>query len=372
MAERKVVVVDGKGGGPMFRAIGTCDIDGNGTTFDLPDGSPFQSAGPFVLLDVVTMPSVAGFKAPFCAHPHSGAIVCSVLIEGKEFRAWDNVRGAEPEPLTPGGVYKLDSAYGCVHDEKPDPISLRGCTKAVFAEGEDNAAEGFCFCQLWINPGGLEALDSKPMSSQVVQPDEISIVNEGALTVRLLAGSYGGATSPLSLPDELQLVLMHGQIEAGGSAELALPPGHEGFMVLVKDSAPATIDGQPVAPRQTAIIGHGDSSLKIAAANKDSPVYFLLGLGVPSTEGFAKLLGFGGALLEATEDAVRAKMEVYASDPQGFGREICSAPAAAGGLPDLSSDLAQYKMVEGFQNNGDDLMPGKEARWTLAVDDPAL
>lgn len=50
MTERKVTVVDGKGGGPMFRAIGTCDIDGNGTTFDLPDGQPFQCAGPFVLL----------------------------------------------------------------------------------------------------------------------------------------------------------------------------------------------------------------------------------------------------------------------------------------------------------------------------------
>lgn len=243
------------------------------------------------------MSSAAGFKAPFCAHPHSGAIVCSVLIEGKDFRAWDNVRGAEPDVLAPGGVYKLDSGYGCVHDEKPDPISLGGCTKAVFAEGEDNKAEGFCFCQLWINPGGLDALDSKPMSSQVVQPHEISTVTEGALTVRVLAGSYGGVASPLSMPDDLQLLLLHGRIEAGGSAELVLPAGNEGFMVLVKDSASATVDGQPLAPRQTAVIGHSDSSLKLAAASQDSPVHFLLGLGVPGTQPFAKLLGFGGAYL---------------------------------------------------------------------------
>ena len=43
----------------------------------------------------------------------------------------------QPETLTglslswdraQGGVYLLDSGYGCVHDEKPDPISMRGCT----------------------------------------------------------------------------------------------------------------------------------------------------------------------------------------------------------------------------------------------------
>ena len=77
-------------------------------------------------------------------------------------------------------------------------------------------------------------------------------------------------------------------------------------------------------------------------------------------------------------------MDVYASDPQGFGREICSAAAqtvpaagggaaaAGGGLPDLSSDLAQYRMVEGFQDRGDGLMPGKQARWTLAEDASAI
>ena len=75
-------------------------------------------------------------------------------------------------------------------------------------------------------------------------------------------------------------------------------------------------------------------------------------------------------------------MDVYASDPQGFGREICraaaqadpaaGAAAAGGSLPDLSSDLAKYRMVEGFQDRGDSLMPGKQARWTLAEDTPAI
>lgn len=106
-AERSVQVVPAKGMGPpgappvMCRQFGTVDIDGNGTTLNMPDGTPLTNAGPFVLLDVVTMADIDNFKAPFCAHPHSGAAVCSVLMEGNEFRAWDNLRGAEADPLTP-------------------------------------------------------------------------------------------------------------------------------------------------------------------------------------------------------------------------------------------------------------------------------
>jgi redox-sensitive bicupin YhaK (pirin superfamily) len=146
MAERGVTIVNGaKLAPPIYRAFGTVDMDGNGTLCDIP------SAGPFILADCVAMPKIEMFRAPFCAHPHSGAAVCSVLMEGKEFRAWDNLRGSEEQGLLPGGVYLLDSGYGCVHDEKPDPISLTGTTKSVFAQGDSPAGEGFSFCQLWFN-----------------------------------------------------------------------------------------------------------------------------------------------------------------------------------------------------------------------------
>ena len=81
------------------------------------------------------------------------------------------------------------------------------------------------------------------------------------------------------------------------------------------------------------------------------------------TKSFAKLLGYGGALLEATAEAARAKMAVYAADPQGFGRSQVAAKEA---VPDLAADLAGYAMVEGFQNKGDGLAPGVKARWTVA------
>ena len=379
-------------GGIVNRLMGTCDIDGNGTTFNLPDGSPFECAGPFILGDLVSMPKVEMFKAPFCAHPHSGACVCSILMEGKEFRPWDNHRGAEPELLLPGGIYMLDAGRGCVHDEKPDAISVRGATKALFAEGDDPTGTGFSFCQLWFNPGRLESADERPMRSQVIAPAAIPLVSEGPLSLRVLGGSYKGSASPLELPHEL--LLLHGRLEGGAAAPIELPPHFEGFIALVKDSGEGAVGSQPLSLGQVGRIGAGAAPLTLRATS-DAPIFFLLGAGVPHEQPFAKLLGFGGALVEATPEAVRAKMQKclpspskyalqlpnhrpdkltdiphqpphslpfgrrYAEDPSGFGREEA-------GLPDLSDDLRGYEMVEGFQNKADGLMPGVRARWTVA------
>jgi hypothetical protein len=197
------------------------------------------------------------------------------------------------------------------------------------------------------------------MSSQVVAPSDVPIVTDGPLAVRVLAGKYGGAESPLKLPHEL--LLLHGRLDGGAaSAQLRLPVGQEGFIVLVKDSGAALVGGQPFALQQTGVISGDDAPLTIQAAS-ETPVFFLLGVGIAHESNGTKLLGYGGALLEATPEAARAKMAAYAADPQNFGRAVAGAE-----LPDLTADLERYQMIEGFQNKGDDLMPGKAARWEPA------
>ena len=342
-------------GGVLCRALGTCDIDGNGITFNKPDGSSFECAGPFVLADVIGLESVDAFKMPFSAHPHSGAAVCSILMEGRGFRAWDNHRGEEDSPLLPGGLYMLNAGYGGVHDEKL--ASAVATTKAVFRDGDDSSAEGFSFCQLWFNPGGLDEL--APLSSQMIHPDNIPIFTDGPLALRVLGGEYGGQTSPLVLP--YPLVLLHGRLEAGKAAELAFPDEYEGFIVLVKDSGDASVGHNSLSVGQTGLVS-GGGVLELRATDEQKPALFICGMGVPHTKPFAKLLGFGGALLEATPEAARAKMSAYAADPQNFGRSV-----ARGELPDLSRDFLEYTMVEGYQNRDDGLMRGCKARWSSST-----
>ena len=82
----------------------------------------------------VNMPK--GVSPPFCAHPHCGASIASILLQGSAVRPWDNVQGDEPELLLPGGIYHVDTGAGCVHDEPVEPIALRQVTRPGFADGE--------------------------------------------------------------------------------------------------------------------------------------------------------------------------------------------------------------------------------------------
>ena len=158
--------------GPAVNLFGVHDIYGRGTHVP---ASPH--ADPFVMCTVVKAP--AGFKPPFCAHPHCGASVASILFQGTAIRPWDNVSGTEAKPLLPGGIYHVDTGAGCVHDEPMEPVDLRRCTRPGFAEGEPTSvppdAEGRTWMmQLWWNGIDMQqppGAPLRPVSTQAISPD---------------------------------------------------------------------------------------------------------------------------------------------------------------------------------------------------------
>ena len=82
--------------GFRHKLFGAHEIRGRGS--DVPGCA---HADPFFLCDAVRLPRDA--KPPFCAHPHSGAGVISLLFRAAcTVRPWDNVRGFEAAPLRPG------------------------------------------------------------------------------------------------------------------------------------------------------------------------------------------------------------------------------------------------------------------------------
>ena len=92
--------------GFLHKLFGAHDIRGRGS--DVPGCA---HADPFFLCDAVRLPRHA--KPPFCAHPHSGAGVISLLFRAAcTVRPWDNVQGAEAEPLRAGGIYHVDTGAG--------------------------------------------------------------------------------------------------------------------------------------------------------------------------------------------------------------------------------------------------------------------
>jgi len=110
--ERCATVVEAsKNFGPMWNLFGAHDIRGRGS-----QNSKAMHCDPFVLSHAGRVPK--GMKPPFCAHPHCGAGVASLLFQGGTLSPWDNVHGTESEALRPGGIYHVDSGAGCVHVSK--------------------------------------------------------------------------------------------------------------------------------------------------------------------------------------------------------------------------------------------------------------
>ena len=182
--------------GFLHKLFGAHDIRGRGS--DVPGCA---HADPFFLCDAVRLPRHA--KPPFCAHPHSGAGVISLLFRAAcTVRPWDNVQGAEAEPLRAGGIYHVDTGAGCVHDEPFDPLSSGETFGGRFdQQGPPVPADGDAswLAQLWYDAlPEDENAPPRPVSSAVGRPEDVPVVRDRPFAVRVLVGDYGGVTGPVT------------------------------------------------------------------------------------------------------------------------------------------------------------------------------
>ena len=222
--------------GPMWNLFGAHDIRGRGS-----NNPKALHCDPFILAHAGTIPK--GMKPPFCAHPHCGTSVGSLLFQGGTISPWDNLHGTEEDVLLPGGIYHVDSGAGCVHDEPFDIVSLSR-TRASF--DPDTAAQGVnveddapaIFMQLWWNSLDTSHSDSelRPCTTQVLQPKNVPlIVHEGGIQVRVLAGDYNGCGDPLAPSSSHPVTLLHVNVDAGAQgALLPISPHYNGFVWHVR------------------------------------------------------------------------------------------------------------------------------------------
>ena len=297
-------------------------------------------ADPFFLCDAVRLPRHA--KPPFCAHPHSGAGVISLLFRAAcTVRPWDNVQGAEAEPLRAGGIYHVDTGAGCVHDEPFDPLSSGETFGGRFDEqGPPIPADGDAswLAQLWYDAlPEDENAPPRPVSSAVGRPEDVPVVRDEGLAVRVLVGSYGGVTGPVTAA--LPLVILHGRVD--GAATLAsLPPGHNGFIWVLDGALTAGGATLTYGERGLGLLPPGGDRLRLEGAAE-----FFVGLGPPRRVPHYKYVGYGGGFVSRSVAGVEAAMSEYERDPRAFGRTTAVAP---------STD--HLDLVGGFQDDDGPMM----------------
>ena len=229
-------------------------------------------------------------------------------------RPWDNVQGAEAEPLRAGGIYHVDTGAGCVHDEPFDPLSSGETFGGRFDEqGPPVPADGDAswLAQLWYDalPEDENAPPRPCLRPWGGRKTCQSRRDEG-LAVRVLVGSYGGVTGPVTAA--LPLVILHGRV--GRSAELGpLPSEHNGFIWVLDGALTAGGATLTYGERGLGLLPPGGDRLRLEGAAE-----FFVGLGPPRRVPHYKYVGYGGGFVSRSVAGVEAAMSEYERDPLAF------------------------------------------------------
>lgn len=247
----------------LRRIRGTDTSDGAGVKLKRIIGQPgLDMLDPFLLLDEFRSDEAGDYIAGFPEHPHRGFETVTYMLAG-HMQHGDN-HGNRGD-LTPGSVQWMTAGRGILHSEMP--------------QQENGLMWGF---QLWVN---LPAKDKMIAPRyQDIGPERIPVVHPAdGVTVKVIAGSLGDATGPVSgivtTPVYLDIA-----VEAGAGIEIALPEGHHAF-AYVFDGSDAQVAGEKLSRSELAVLSKGGS---VRIAGREAPARVLLVAGQPLQEPVAR------------------------------------------------------------------------------------
>jgi quercetin 2,3-dioxygenase len=190
---------------------------------------------------------------PFGPHPHRGFETVTFILHGE--LAHRDSAGHE-SVIKDGGVQWMTAGSGLIHSE-------------VSPEGFLESGGPLELLQLWVNlPGRLKM--SRPHYVGV-QSDQIPAVSvdEGAATVHLISGTWGGHTGPISSLTGVFMTTI--DFKAGGKAGFGSLAGRNVFLYVV--SGEVKVNGIAAAAWQLADLDLEGDTVEIVAA-EDSVVVF--------------------------------------------------------------------------------------------------
>jgi quercetin 2,3-dioxygenase len=247
----------------LRRIRGTDTSDGAGVKLKRIIGQPgLDMLDPFLLLDEFRSDQAGDYIAGFPEHPHRGFETVTYMLAG-HMQHGDN-HGNRGD-LTPGSVQWMTAGRGILHSEMP--------------QQENGLMWGF---QLWVNlPAKDKMIEPR---YQDIGPERIPEVHPAeGVTVKVIAGSLGDATGPVSgivtSPVYLDIA-----VEPGAGIEIPLPEGHHAF-AYVFDGTDAQVAGEKLSRSELAVLSKGSS---VRIAGRESPARVLLVAGQPLNEPVAR------------------------------------------------------------------------------------
>jgi redox-sensitive bicupin YhaK (pirin superfamily) len=277
-------------------------VYGPGSNHMVGDGFPvrnlFPSNGldgqisPFLMLDYAgpTYFKPTNHPRGVGEHPHRGFETVTIAYQG----AVDHRdSGGHSGTIRPGDVQWMTAASGVVHEEKHErEFAQRGGT--------------FEMVQLWVNLP--KAHKMSPPRYQSILSDQIPNVDlaPGAFA-RIIAGGLNGALGPAKTFTPVNVFDL--RMDAGSTAELALPDGHNSAIILLRGDA--TVNGKALEDEvQLALLSPSGDSVFVTANERS----ILLVLdGEPIREPVASY----GPFVMNTQAELRQAVEDYRAGKMG-------------------------------------------------------
>jgi redox-sensitive bicupin YhaK (pirin superfamily) len=239
---------------------------------------------PFLMLDEFHSSNPEDYLPGFPSHPHRGFETVTYMLDGAvEHRDSLGNHGH----LGPGCAQWMTAGHGIIHSEMP------------IAEAVGPNMWGF---QLWINLPAAKKM--VPPRYQDIPPARIPELDVDDGRVRLVAGTLGGATGPVSgivtAPQMFEL-----KLERRGSVRHAVPASHNAFVYVFDGEAQLGPARTKVSAGQLAVLGEGDALI----ARADTRARLLTFAGLPIGEPVAR----GGPFVMNTDDEIRQAFDDYRS-----------------------------------------------------------
>ena len=235
--------------------------------------SNFARLDPFLMLDEFSSEDAADYIAGFPAHPHRGFETVTYILDGHMLHE-DHL--GNKGNLKSGGVQWMTAGRGIIHSEMP--------------QQDRGRMRGF---QLWIN---LPAKDKmKPASYRDLQAAEIPEVKIGDGKVRVIAGTYGGASAPVK-PGATDATYFDVHLTSGGTFTHKVPDGYNAFAYVYEGA----LEG---IPAHSAAVFTQQGDVQVQAGPQGAR--FLLLAGRPLNEPVVQYGPFVMNTREEIEQAIR-------------------------------------------------------------------
>jgi quercetin 2,3-dioxygenase len=242
-----------------------------------------DAANPFIIASLFEMSGPT-----FPPHPHAGFTVATYLLPESEGAFINQDSTGFANRIAPGGLHATIAGTGVLHEETN--------------EIDGQIALGF---QIWINMTAENRNQApRPVS---LEPADVPVHATPDHTIRVLAGTSNGLTSPLNLPTAIRLVDV--DLKPGALFHQTLEQGERAFLWMV--GGEVSVNGAKATALQAASLGDDGSAL-IVEAGADG-ARFMLFAGQPIQEPLVQ----GGPFVGSSEAEIQGYFAAARSGRMG-------------------------------------------------------